>query len=942
MARIFIDGTQCSIKEESDTEFLRLLDKELSFKVQGAEHTKAFKGYYSHGEFIKWDGIHRILTRRLTFPYGLLDRVVKFYHKHGRLVSVEDRRAAHSPVSSIEIHKRLIEQNKDPYPYQWDALDAVKENDCGIIRIATGGGKCNSKESLNFSEFGLLSYEELLADGNISLQPQEAITYESGVATPLSESGLDKTSMIYRDGYGKSYHVKTAYGYELKATPNHRIKVLTDEGIVWKYFKDLRVNDYAVISSNINVFGKAADFSLEEAYWCGLLLGDGGYSNMSYLGLTNKDQHLLNFVRSYLESNNLSFIDKKVKNSTYDIRVNDVAYREHALVKYGFKPCLSIHKEIPAELRKLTKPLLAMVIRGLYETDGWVGKEKSKPTINIALSSKKMIDQLHLILLNYGIVASRRLKKTTHEDSHQLTIYREFIPVFANEIGFDPKGRKFKELEREIDKCYISINSNTNLVYLQSNKIKELFKIIKEGTGNLTEAFEKYGVRYRSAPRSWAGKCAWRNPGKRSLKQVLLSSLFIADDYEFSSDLRERLNGIVQGLWSLCSNDFFFDPIVSVEETVTDNYDFVVPKTHSFVSQGFVNHNTLVAAMMASYFGKRCIVYVIGKDLLHQIHGFFSKIFDQEIGIIGDGLCEIRDINVASVWTIGQALGLEKSKILLDTTEGESIIDKSKYRSILDLMRGAKVHIFDECHLAACDTIQEIAKKINPEYVYGMSASPWRDDGADLLIEGVFGSTIVDISASYLIRGGFLVKPYIKFIEVPPLGISLPRKYPTMYKHYIIENDIRNQKIITGAERMVEQGFKPLILYTRLKHGKKLFKEVSKKIPTMLLSGKDNQETRELAKEQLESGEIQCIVASTIFDIGVDLPALSGLIIAGGGKSSVRACQRIGRVIRKHPGKACAAVLDFYDQAQYFLKQHSIVRYKIYSSEEEFDVTWPE
>jgi superfamily II DNA or RNA helicase/intein/homing endonuclease len=938
MAKIFIDGTQCSIKEESDTEFLRLLDKELSFKVQGAEHTRAFKGYYSHGEYVKWDGVHRILTRRLMFPYGLLDRVVSFYHKHGKPIHVEDRRDPHTPVSTIEIHKRLIEINRDPYPYQWETLDTVKENDCGIIRIATGGGKCNAKDSLNFSEFGLLSYEELLADKGISLQPQEAVNYTSKVATPLTKNHLDKTGMIYRDGYGKSLHVKTRYGYELKATPAHRIKVLTDDGVVWKRFEDLQVNDYAVISNNINVFGSFGDFSLEEAYWCGLLLGDGGYSNMSYIGFTNEDQYLLDFVRSYLNSQDLGFVDKKTNNDTYDIRVNNVVYRKYALTKYGFKPCLSINKEIPVELRKLTKPLLAMVIRGLYETDGWVGKEKSKPTINIALSSKKMIDQLHLILLNYGVVASRRLKKTTHEDSHQLTIYREFIPKFVQEIGFHPNGRKFNELEREIDLYSETMNSNTNLVYNQTHKIRKLYQTIKASTGNLTASFGKYGVNYGGAPRSWAGECAWRNPGQKSLKQVLLAALFIADDCDL--DVRKEIQEIVQDLLYLCTGDFFFDPIVSIEETTTDNYDFVVPETHSFVSQGFVNHNTLIAAMMASHFGKRSIIYVIGKDLLHQIHRFFSNIFDHKIGIIGDGLCEIHDINVASVWTIGQALGLEKSKILLDTIDSEDSIDKSKYRSILNLMREAKVHIFDECHLAACDTIQEIARKINPEYVYGMSASPWRDDGADLLIEGIFGSTIVDISASYLIRGGFLVKPYIKFIEVPPLGITLPRKYPTVYKHYVIDNVIRNEKIITGAERMVDQGFKPLILYTRLNHGKKLFQDVSKKFPAMLLSGKDSQEIREQAKKRLETGEIQGIVASTIFDIGVDLPALSGLIIAGGGKSSVRACQRIGRVIRKHTGKACAAVLDFYDQAC-FLKQHSIIRYKIYSSEEEFDVTWP-
>lgn len=350
---------------------------------------------------------------------------------------------------------------------------------------------------------------------------------------------------------------------------------------------------------------------------------------------------------------------------------------------------------------------------------------------------------------------------------------------------------------------------------------------------------------------------------------------------------------------------------------------------------------TICIALMTASLGKKTIVYVIGKSLLYQVHELFTQLFDQEIGIVGDGNCEIRDINVVSVWTVGQALGLEKSKVFLDTVDSEKVIDKEKYKDILDLMRTAKVNFWDECHLAACSTIQEIAKNSHPEHVYGLSASPYRDDGQDMLIESIFGSTILDISASYLIRNNYLVKPYIKFIEVPPLGKKVPKKYPTVYKNYIIENETRNQKIVTGANRLVEQGFKPLVLFTRLNHGKKLFKEISKDLPTMMLSGKDSKETRIEAKKKITSGEIKCLVASTIFDIGVDIPALSGLIIAGGGKSSVRALQRIGRVIRKAPDKDCAAVIDFLDRAPYFLKNHSMVRRRVYSSEEEFEVIWP-
>lgn len=348
---------------------------------------------------------------------------------------------------------------------------------------------------------------------------------------------------------------------------------------------------------------------------------------------------------------------------------------------------------------------------------------------------------------------------------------------------------------------------------------------------------------------------------------------------------------------------------------------------------------SMVAALMAAYFGKSTCLYVIGKDLLHQMHGFFSKIFDQEIGIVGDGLCEIHDINIVSVWTVGQAIGMKKSEIISDVSDGEKKVDPNKYQDISAMMKKAKVHIFDECHLAACDTIQNISRYINPEHIYGMSASPWRDDGADLLIESIFGHKIVEVPASYLIENGYLAKPLIRFKTVPKVR-GLPDSYPGVYKHYITDNDVRNDLVIEAAVKMVEQGYQTLILYQRVSHGKLLFKKLKEKMPCMLLSGKDSNSRREEVKQKLEDGEINAIVASTIFDIGVDLPSLSGLVIAGGGKSSVRALQRIGRVIRRFKHKKYAAVIDFWDQAK-FLKSHSEERYKIYSSEPGFLVTKP-
>lgn len=347
---------------------------------------------------------------------------------------------------------------------------------------------------------------------------------------------------------------------------------------------------------------------------------------------------------------------------------------------------------------------------------------------------------------------------------------------------------------------------------------------------------------------------------------------------------------------------------------------------------------TLISALMIAYFGKPAIIFVIGTDLLHQTYKFFKQIFgDDRVGIVGDGICEIKTINIVSVWTVGKALGLDDSSILLDDSDDEKNIDEDKYNQIKELLKISKVDIYDECHLAACETIQEISKYSNPEHVYGMSASPWRDDHKDLLIEAIFGPKIVELSASRLINEGYLAKPYIKFIKVPKLKEKIEKKYPVIYKKYIIENEERNELIINNAESLINKGYQVLILYSRINHGKLLYNKLKNIIPCVLLSGKDSSNIRNQAKADLESRKINCVIASTIFDIGVDLPSLSALIVAGGGKSSVRALQRIGRVIRKYPGKKRAAIIDFVDSAPY-LTQHSAIRRQIYSFESEFEI----
>ena len=70
---------------------------------------------------------------------------------------------------------------------------------------------------------------------------------------------------------------------------------------------------------------------------------------------------------------------------------------------------------------------------------------------------------------------------------------------------------------------------------------------------------------------------------------------------------------------------------------------------------------------------------------------------------------------------------------------------------------------------------------------------------------------------------------------------------------------------------------------------------------------------------------------------GLDLPALRSLILAGGGKSSTRALQRIGRVIRPWEGKKFGFVMDIWDVAPYF-EEHGQRRLEIYRTEPKWEI----
>jgi superfamily II DNA or RNA helicase len=349
---------------------------------------------------------------------------------------------------------------------------------------------------------------------------------------------------------------------------------------------------------------------------------------------------------------------------------------------------------------------------------------------------------------------------------------------------------------------------------------------------------------------------------------------------------------------------------------------------------------SLTTALITAKFGLPTIVWVIGIDLLYQFHALFSKLFDQKIGMVGDGVCDVQPISIVSIWTAGKALGLKKQDMEMEDIQDEEYKPTDR-EQILKLVKEASIHHFDEAHVCSAKTIRTIYKNSNPTRIYGWSGSPERDDGSNLMIEGIFGRKIDEVKASQLIKIGILAKPYIKFFYVKGQS-HYKDTYNKVYSDNIINNEYRNNLIVNETQKLLNKGYQILVLFKNLSHGKILKKKFAEKnIEIGYLTGRDKSEDRNQVKEDFISGKLNCVLASTVFDIGLNCPNITGIVLAGAGKSSVRCKQRLGRALRggkeKYNGVAC---IEFFDDCRY-LKKHALIRKSIYETEEEFVIIMP-
>jgi superfamily II DNA or RNA helicase len=336
---------------------------------------------------------------------------------------------------------------------------------------------------------------------------------------------------------------------------------------------------------------------------------------------------------------------------------------------------------------------------------------------------------------------------------------------------------------------------------------------------------------------------------------------------------------------------------------------------------------TEIACLLSQCLRLPTLVLVPGKELLYQTADRFMErmsLTNREVGVIGDGKWQEGDwITIATVPSLYTNLKKVKCQKLLDR---------------------AQLLIADECHQVGADSWFQVMRSCNAFFRFGMSGTPLaRTDGADLRLISVTGPVITQIRNKYLIERGISSEVEVLMLRVDkPTNIHPRTPYPDAYDMGIMENTWRNYAICVITNYFAQQDLQSVILVKRIDHGKDLDKRLwafhqRSFLPHQFICGQESSSVRQRAIKDFGGGDLRALIATSILDQGVDMPSINVLTLAGGGESSIRTLQRVGRGIRRgETGKL--TVVDFADFQNRHLLKHSLQRLRDYKAEECFKI----
>jgi superfamily II DNA or RNA helicase len=270
--------------------------------------------------------------------------------------------------------------------------------------------------------------------------------------------------------------------------------------------------------------------------------------------------------------------------------------------------------------------------------------------------------------------------------------------------------------------------------------------------------------------------------------------------------------------------------------------------------------------------------------------------------------------------------------ILIATTQTANIVlRRAAFRRF---MERCNILFIDEFHVNKAWQISRIVAQCAAPMRFGLSGTIDKENKIKWMhYKGMTGPIIAETRNKELVDLGRSAKPIIRMVEVH--AKKLEGTYAEDYRLGVVRNRVRNRLVLSETIRYVKKNYRTLVTVSRIAHGKLLKRELEQAIdvPIAFISGGTSLWQREKVIKLFEKGRIPVLIASPIFDVGMDVPAIEAWNNAAGGKGWELVLQRLGRVLRKKKGRNEIYVTDYVDMHSKHLFSHSVLRLKYYEKE---------
>lgn len=235
--------------------------------------------------------------------------------------------------------------------------------------------------------------------------------------------------------------------------------------------------------------------------------------------------------------------------------------------------------------------------------------------------------------------------------------------------------------------------------------------------------------------------------------------------------------------------------------------------------------------------------------------------------------------------------------------------------------------IIDECHHGTADTYRKILGYFKPKFTLGLTATPERIDGEDLL--ELFKNVAHKLDLKTAVEMGELAP--IRCIRVRTnVDLSTVRINGIKYYSQDLESKLfvpERNRIIVDTYLQYVKNKKTVVFCASVKHAEEiagLFRDNG--IKCEAVSGTLKNSERERTLENYENGDISVLCACDLLNEGWDSPKTEVLFMARPTMSRTLYMQQLGRGMRKCEGKEYLMVFDFIDNANLFNMPYSIHR----------------